>query len=168
MDRTVANLMVNFPCIGELLAKRIAAWYIGLPSKEVSPADVWSSPFHRELVEAGVEEYQLADHFDGSPDDWVNSNEYRAILNDHYCSDYEADVDSYHYASGMNQLGELTEIPEEDDVYIKVVDHVVEVICPVCFVKEHKETSAEAEAFLDLHYTEHVKIWTHWISKEME
>jgi len=159
MDRLVAKLQQEFPPIDELLAHSIASWCHGLPSKEISPADVFTAPFKKELISLGIEEYQLADFLDDfiTSSSWVK--EYHEVLNEHYSSDYDMDYmefESSHYTAGVHQYLDGSNMGDAEDVYIRVVNHV-EIICPVCWVKEYKETSVEEEDFLDLHYTTHVK-----------
>ena len=167
MDRTIFTLMTEFLDIDRYLATRIIDWYNDHPTKEISPADVWAAPFRPQLTQLGIEEYELADYLGISLEDRVNSKEYHAILNQHYCSNYDPNDDSNIYASGSNQFEDV-EIPDDDDISLKVIfDHMVEVICPVCWVKEYKENPAKAEDFLDLHYKIHVKE-SGWVPEGLE
>ena len=135
MSITLTNLVEAFPNFSQELTKRIIDWYSKHPTKEISPSDILTAPFHKEVVEAGVEEYELADFLDLSPDDWVNSKAYHAILNEHYCSDYDPD-DAHHYASGSNQFEDI-EIKDDETTIEVVFDHKIEIICPVCWVKAY-------------------------------
>ncbi|MBS71765.1 MAG: hypothetical protein CMO20_02275 [Thermoplasmata archaeon] len=169
MSITLANLTEAFPNFSQPLTKQIIDWYSNHPTKEISPSDIWTAPFHKEVVEAGVEEYQLADFLDMSPDDGVNFKTFfHEIDSENYSLDYSEEETEFHsYALGSNQFETLA-YEDDDDIFIwRDFSHLLEVICPVCRAIEYKEYSAEAEAFLDVHYKMHVKE-SEWVPKGCE